>query len=1502
MVEIRNETPLEISISSRQLFKPLEVAEHTPGDDVAKLTIFAPTIRYYGYWLPKNALPPIVTIDVASIPRTILDPANEAAVQQFCAELPALKQRGANELRVSNDTIHVVEVRLVDRAGGRLMGRIAPGESWEHPAAPRLLWHFRTPSGLTLGMWVHPGTYLSYDEPNAKPPFHVRLTTEYLDAWRAYQKRPPGTSNRRGATALGLIGEKRASTPGPDDQQFISAATVRVDISKEPFNGLENRVVRDVEIAGPLLRWSGANRILSGYYGESAADIRSLTISCDRMEVADHLRFPRTNVTIHARELVFTGHGKIDTTPLPYPGRARSKYLTEHPDDPGLAELPADEAGEPTYKPADGRKGEPGGSITVFARTMDYVEDPANSAPWLRFFTCGGKGQQGEAGGLKAYVRGEGQPEKYGPLPPVKADDVARSFKDAFKLECWHFRWPGGVDWPSQVANVWQGNVVEVSVFAYSGGLWLRYLHLPSQTHKAGLPRDVHPGEPTAPRRCNHRDAYAGGWPGAGGDGGSFTLVTERAETADRIASIRDEGAMGEPTLPVKGDAADRTAPQHLWLLAVDKEIASSESPRLGLLGGGAISGKEAFGRAGRPPAHELKHDRYLAWTNGSVVDLQSHVFETRPNTGQRGAKERAVRSDLSWAHPAAMTAVLSYARTAYRNGFRDEAARALAPYYALTVLRVDAVAQCAAEVRMAFASVVALNNNLALDVDYYGNPPGWVPRLNALSNLSVLKTVREAAYGTYYFADRMLKDAEALEDLRETAVMAQAALKIEMQAAKQKLQTAYDQLPAAMDKLNRAQKSVVGVEEQIVALRKEAIARSADQVMVRRFVSAALQMVDGVAKSLPVGQPFAGLAGSLFGAAAKIDWTAEKPLETAGAAVAHLSEQVDGFVTKKADAVASAVTGRLRGTAIAGEDLVTRLTREQEDAAKEPAEAVAQVEVAWQQFKSDEHKRLEAKIKLTEEAIAKAKSAATDDGEVEGQTASEFLTALQKQKELMNPKRAVALQVKPLQDELVQYRKQQFAMIDAAEKTARLKRAELKALAETPKHLLPPTVEQKLTAATRRSEDQKRRVERAEATAKETMTQLEGLGTGLASIGDAIVAMATPVSSEDPTIERLADEMLVSDPVLRAAGQRLAQALKGLLEDKRAAVGELLRWQQQATTSLATVTRNLATMSELGKQRQSIDLGLNPAAKAYLKETRDAAKDALAESIYWFVKSYQYEFLQDVADSFFNSDSWARALHEQEKVKQAAAPSDVPAVEGPVATRAATPLLSQDDFERIGNGVFKAEQLRLGMDLLAERQKRRPDQVGEYMNCELVRTAAPKDERARRQNELLDALEQGEAAIDFVRDFDKGSYDWNNARVVQVKLVRLDIEASDPSLTLTFRVQQRGEMIVGRKVGSERRQFLFRTGRDDDPVGWTFVYNHRNRKTDSGITVPKVVDPLGDVAKGLISEELKLEEYQPALFSDYVIRITDLFGARGERKGLTRVSGLNMTVYLSGG
>jgi hypothetical protein len=397
---------------------------------------------------------------------------------------------------------------------------------------------------------------------------------------------------------------------------------------------------------------------------------------------------------------------------------------------------------------------------------------------------------------------------------------------------------------------------------------------------------------------------------------------------------------------------------------------------------------------------------------------------------------------------------------------------------------------------------------------------------------------------------------------------------------------------------------------------------------------------------------------------------------------------------------------------------------------------------------------------------------------------------------------------------------------------------------------------------------------------------------------------MATPVGDDDPTVQRLADELLVSDDVLRAEGKALAEKLQELMAEKRQAAADLLHWQQEATTSLATVMRNLATMSQLSRQRQSIDMGLNPAVKAYLKETRDAAKDALAESIYWFVKSYQYEQLEDVEDSLFNFDSWANLLHEQEndKLGQAAPAAEAPTGQGPVVTRTPRKLLSKEDFDGIHDEVFKAELLRLGRALLEKRQKRAPKPGGKYAACVLQRTDQPRSDRDRRQNEMLDALGRGELVFDFVRDFGKGGYNWDDARVAQVELVRLDIEANDPNMSLTFRVQQQGDMVIANTVRGERRFYLFRAGSGDDSVGWTFVYNHQQRRKDSGITKSFTDgDRLEESMKGMFESDLTVREYQPALLSDYVIRITDLYDSDGQPKKFT-IAGLTMNVTLSGG
>src|SRR5690606_39042260 len=95
------------------------------------------------------------------------------------------------------------------------------------------------------------------------------------------------------------------------------------------------------------------------YQGTGVLDLRSLTLYADQVIVRSPLRFPRTDVTIHARELIFEGEGRIDTSPIPFrQKRAVSPHKTKDGD-------PADENGKPTYRAAAGRDGEKAGDIRL---------------------------------------------------------------------------------------------------------------------------------------------------------------------------------------------------------------------------------------------------------------------------------------------------------------------------------------------------------------------------------------------------------------------------------------------------------------------------------------------------------------------------------------------------------------------------------------------------------------------------------------------------------------------------------------------------------------------------------------------------------------------------------------------------------------------------------------------------------------------------------------------------------------------------------------------------------------------------------------------------------------------------------------------------------------------------------------------------------------------------------------------------------------------------------
>jgi hypothetical protein len=374
---------------------------------------------------------------------------------------------------------------------------------------------------------------------------------------------------------------------------------------------------------------------------------------------------------------------------------------------------------------------------------------------------------------------------------------------------------------------------------------------------------------------------------------------------------------------------------------------------------------------------------------------------------------------------------------------------------------------------------------------------------------------------------------------------------------------------------------------------------------------------------------------------------------------------------------------------------------------------------------------------------------------------------------------------------------------------------------------------------------------------------------------------------------------LLVDDPELRKLGTELNQRLLGILEQKRVAADKLLFWRQQASTSAATIAGNLGALTEVSRQRQSLDQGLNPAVQGYLQDTVERAKDALSESIYWFVKSYQYELLKDVEDSFYDFDSWTEKLQAQELAKLTAKPQppNQPSPTSPLAQRDPKILLSKEDFEKVGIEVFKAETFKLGHQLLDTRQTRAENFEGKYQSCVLARSTAAEE---AWKNEMLDSLlENGEISFSFVDHFNKGNYSLYDARVIDVELREFRIDTNDPDLSLTLRVQHAGRSVIRRKT--DGAYCAFESGRNDDPVSWQWIYNQppKGKEKESGVSKSKRQDTIGANIRGLLDKALpEFKEYSPGLFSDYLFRIHD-WDAR-KRDAIKAINSIVMDVTIA--
>jgi hypothetical protein len=1255
---------------------------------------------------------------------------------------------------------------------------------------------------------------------------------------------------------VALVGDTR-QRPRHRDHIAIADREYR---RRPTFNTRKDIITRSVRISGVELVWDPVRDTeygLLSFSGDSVLDLEVLELYADRVVIAAPLRFPGTSVSIHARELVFQGDGCIDTTPIGFTTQARAKYH--------LADgvTPADEQGEPTYEPADGEDGQAGGDIGLFVGTLTL---PTGGETLQRFIARGAAGHTAEKGNKRPYAPKPGdssrpKAEDGKTRAAVTTDAINNRVRDAMPIakSASDWRWPGGADGPGSVT--WQGqrlfpeaggHVIDLQLVLHDDTVYIKDTNWlcftsgsrdtrghwvangPQQTPDGSYA--LFGGYEEAPSwkallPGNGEDAYAGGKPGDGGSGG--TIRTSLSLELVAPLCVTAGGSPGQPTAAVPGGDPGGPVPAYKVILDVVKKTPpweSDRSPQVSVWDVSAQPGAPGEARYGNP---------------GETTTPQA--------------------VDQSWLQPEVAEAALAFARDAYRNGHRDLARRVIEPYYAALHSQ-----PAPPDLEPALVSIHAMRATMLDNLDYYGNPPGWVPRLRLSTNLDIFQEARKIAAKPLYYGQAAEQKYADLDQADELAREAAVALVGELDFSTLRLKDAYTDLASAYVELQDAREKLMTTQVNANFLKAMAEGSALDIAERQRLFRGITKLVGGTLQALPVGQPYLGLAGSGLTTTADINFTDPNNIpKEIGKALGKFGATTDTFLKDNADLLVDdrvkGLRDKLRLDKSKVENLEDQLTKTKganDNLARQMKQKSDKWEQAWKSQRTGQLEALEATRTNTQkriDAVTALTTPLTDEQQQLLKTDQEIvklLPANYRPRTLLDQQRTLDWQIARL--------KEAIAEDEAVAKTVLGSQRKKELEADTTKleasKTLMAALETDKAAAEKVLARGSDALERQKTEWGRTFTRLQGMGKGLSAIGEGIATLGTPLSKDDPDVQALAKTMLASPQ--QEAYHTLVGQLDELGKTNRMALARCTDAQNQINREVACISQNLSAQNALSHTRQSIEGALDVQTIRYLRAMQERARDMLRWSLYNLVMAWRYEFLRDVSNDLYNMDKVVAELRKLETVSP----------DGKLHA------LTEADLQKVEQTVVDDLLWDEWKKIVAERQRHALVRQDNDFVCHLT------------PDQLEQLRRTGQLRFNLVRDFKSGNFNWVDARIQDFKLEDFDLESNQPNLNLRIVFRHSGESIV---LGSDKKTYYyFQTGKDDDPIEWGFGYSHHAKwvvrqarkkwlperwkelvakdKPD-----PELNELLNKVVKPTTEEKVVYHEYLPSYFSDITLRLS---------------------------
>lgn len=655
-----------------------------------------------------------------------------------------------------------------------LDGSLAMNESFAWPTTPFYLWvSYQTDGTITIGQdrFVGQNVVLQYTDPTPL------AGSRYVGLLIA-EGGPLSLGNIQTIPTIPVpyqIISENIPAPDPTDDSYLSV-TITPSTSAQSFNG-EQQTVNQIEISGMHVTTAGTDNVLASLSGQ--LNIESLTIYADVLEIDQLLTLPQTNVTIYARELIFSGSSaQIVTTPqfvqnTPAATDPGDKGLTGGSVVLNIGQFTA-QNGATTAFNLTGAAGQPGGpGITPLVNTMP-------GTPFDPFYPEGGPSSSGFGGSNVVYYT-------------YSYDDSEDS--------------PPENESQTQGTQAWPGN----------GG-----------------------------------NATPAGVPGDGGDGGALTTAVDIIAQAGSGFIVQPGGASGPQAASTPGGPAGTPNPAY-W------QIYSYEYH------GGCQQGSPN-----------------ISWSNpsesfGPGADATSPL-PANP-TGNPGAYTVSGSAAYSWLHPYNLNVALRYIRDAYLNGYLNLAQQTLTAYDQALTAYTSPPADYQVAFSQAAQTIVGLQNRLSANLDYFGNPAGWVPMLSFQSNLAIYQAEVQASIAQLYLAYRINAAATTTQAAANMLATGIAQLQAEISTAMQAFAAADSELPAINAQISNVSTQLGTLQTGLNTLQQQLLQEAQQDVEEEHEALFFVRVLAGIAQLFPIGQPELGAIGSGLDIISNIDTS--QPLGT---------------------------------------------------------------------------------------------------------------------------------------------------------------------------------------------------------------------------------------------------------------------------------------------------------------------------------------------------------------------------------------------------------------------------------------------------------------------------------------------------------------------------------------------------------------------------------------------------------------------------------------------